>query len=165
VHVIREAIEIIMDKYPNVNLHLVGWIGFSALGISEKHKDRVFVKDWIDINILPYEMNLFDINICALEDNQFNRCKSGLKFMQAGVLGIPSVCSNLIPYQEVVQDNIDGFLANEPSSWLACLSELIENESLRIEMGERARAKVIEKHNLSKNYLQWVNTFERVMKE
>ncbi|MEI2421731.1 hypothetical protein V6O07_15755, partial [Arthrospira platensis SPKY2] len=44
-----------------------------------------------------------DIFIAPLEDNLFNRCKSGLKFLEYSALGVPGVYSHLEPYQDLVQ--------------------------------------------------------------
>ena len=160
---VRDVLEIVMEKYPQVSMHFIGWIGFDSIGL-EQFKDRIIVEDWVSIESLPYAMQNFDINICPLIDNQFNRCKSGLKWMQGAALGIPSICSPLPPYTEIIEDNVDGLLADSPESWLACLSEMIENTQLRNEIGLKARAKLLDKHDMGNNFMQWANVFERIMR-
>jgi len=160
---VQEALEILLEDNPLVSLHFVGWIGFENIGL-ERFKDRIIVENWVPIDMLPYAMMNFDIGICPLIDNPFNRCKSNLKYLQHSALGIPSVCSPLAPYKDTIEDNVDGMFAETPASWLACLSELVENEQLRIAMGAKAREKVIAKYDMAKNFLQWANVFERIMK-
>jgi glycosyltransferase involved in cell wall biosynthesis len=161
VPVIEEALELLMEKYDDVVLHFIGWIGFNNINM-ERFKNRIIVDDWISIGQLPSAMASFDINICPLSDNPFNRCKSHLKYLQGSALGIPSICSPLPPYTSVLEDGVDGLFATTPASWLACLSELVENENLRIDMGKKARAKLLDKYDMSTNYIHWVNAFERI---
>lgn len=160
---VKEALELLLEQNPLVSVHFIGWIGFENIGL-EKYKDRIIVENWVPIDVLPYAMMNFDIGICPLEDNPFNRCKSNLKFLQHSALGIPSICSPLPPYEGTIDNGVDGLFATTPADWLACLSELVENEKLRVEMGAKARLKLLEKYDMSKNYLQWANIFERVMK-
>lgn len=158
---VAKAIEETMDKHPEVMLHLIGWVGWKNMQL-EKHKNRILCEDWLPIDAIPYAMSNFDINLCPIMDNKFNRCKSNLKYLQGGVLGIPSICSKLPPYG-CVQDGVDGLLADSPESWLACLDALIENSEMRRDIGEKARAKVVSEYDMSKNYMNWVKMFQKVL--
>ena len=44
-----------------------------------------------------------DLNINAfiapLQDNEFNRCKSNIKHLEAATLGIPSICQDMVTYE------------------------------------------------------------------
>ncbi|HBY06439.1 MAG TPA: hypothetical protein DEH22_01100, partial [Chloroflexi bacterium] len=53
----------------------------------------------------------FDIVIAPLEDNSFNRAKSGIKFLEYSALGVPGVYSALPPYAGIITDGRDGYLA------------------------------------------------------
>lgn len=42
----------------------------------------------------------FDTIVAPLQDNIFNRCKSNIKFLEMGALGIPCICQDLAPYKK-----------------------------------------------------------------
>lgn len=104
----------------------------------------------------------FDIVIATLADNLFNRCKSGLKFLEYTAIGSPGVYSNLAPYQGLVNDGVNGFLASNRNEWLEKLSQLIENPELRKQMVLAAQKTVKENWLLSENIKSWQDIFDRL---
>src|SRR5208282_4721991 len=52
-----------------------------------------------------------DINIAPLEPTLFNDAKSNIKFLEAAILGVPSVCSPRANFTAVMQDGGNGLLA------------------------------------------------------
>jgi hypothetical protein len=40
------------------------------------------------------------ITFAALQDNEFNRCKSNIKLIEAGALGLPCVCPDMVTYKD-----------------------------------------------------------------
>jgi glycosyltransferase involved in cell wall biosynthesis len=81
----------------------------------------------------------FDIGLAPLEDTAFNRCKSGLKFIEYAALGVPSICSNVSAYRDLVEHGVTGFLATTPEQWRKHLWELIHDPAMRVEIGDAAR--------------------------
>ena len=101
----------------------------------------------------------FDIGICPIVDDEFNRNKSQLKWSEYGALKVPSVCSDLPPY-DCVEDGKTGYLAKDVDEWVEKLSLLIDSENLRRQMAENAYQKNYEDFNLEKNAKKWVKTYE-----
>jgi|GEM_PF-367102 len=104
-----------------------------------------------------------DIVIAPLRDNQFNRCKSPLKFLEYGALGLPGVFSRLDPYASIVTHRENGFLADTPQEWEDHLSELIESSSLRHQMGRQAQETVRKNWLLSQHAHEWVRVYEKIL--
>ncbi len=105
--------------------------------------------EWLDVGIVNYEefASYFsdqdcDIFIAPLRDNLFNRCKSHLKFLEYSALAVPGVYSRVTPYESVVENGVNGFLATSPQEWEQCLIRLIENRELREQIGAEAHATV-----------------------
>ncbi|MEA3467344.1 MAG: glycosyltransferase [Thermodesulfobacteriota bacterium] len=78
-----------------------------------------------------------DINIVPLVPNDFNATKSNIKFLDAAAVGVPSVCAAVGDYRNLI-DGKDCFLADTEAEWLEKLSRLIDDEKLRVQMGQYA---------------------------
>lgn len=92
----------------------------------------------------------FDIGIAPLADNQFNRCKSNIKWLEYGACGIAGIYSDLGPYRESVQDGETGLLVSGTSEeeWYGALERLITDTGLRQHIAARAEATVRQRYSL-----------------
>ena len=102
-----------------------------------------------------------DLFVAPLIDSPFNRCKSGIKCLEYSSLGIPGVFSSITPYQSVIQDGINGFLAASEAEWEDRLVKLIESPALRARMGKQAYQTVQDDWLLSRHTERWVEAYER----
>lgn len=74
----------------------------------------------------------FDIGIAPLADNRFTKCKYFNKYIEYAMSGVCGVYSKVVPYVEVVQDGVNGLLAeNTSESWFCKLETAVLNGSLR----------------------------------
>ncbi len=79
-----------------------------------------------------------DIAIAPLEETLFNDAKSNIKFLEAAILGLPSVCSPRAHFKDVIEDGANGLLAQGEAAWLAALTRLANDAGLRARLGEAA---------------------------
>jgi glycosyltransferase involved in cell wall biosynthesis len=85
-----------------------------------------------------------DIALAPLEDNEFNRGKSCLKFYEYVSTGTPVLASDVIPYSSEV-----GYCAkNNIEDWMNKLEKLIVDESFRKELFEKQKKWVLENRTL-----------------
>lgn len=158
---ITDALMIILEKYKNVKLLLVGPLDI-------ENKLRNFDKQ---IEILPrvprdrHYNNIYkcDINLVPLEiGNPFCESKSALKFSEAGALKISTIATKNRTFSETIEDGEDGFLADNINEWVEKISRLIEDEKLRKIMGEKAREKVLKyytnKNSQNKEYYDYIKS-------
>lgn len=62
----------------------------------------------------------------------FNSCKSPIKYVDYGSLGIPGIYSDCPTYRETVKHRVTGYLAsNEGNSWRKAFEEMLHNHALR----------------------------------
>ena len=92
-----------------------------------------------------------DISICPLEDNEFNKCKSNIKWMESSMAGAAVVASPVYPYKTSIEHGKTGYLAKNTKEWVKYISELVENEEKRQELVKNAQEGVIEKYNHNKD--------------
>lgn len=139
---ILQALLEILEKNERVKLLLAG-----PLDIKDelhKFKDRIEILPRVPREQFYANVNKCDINIVPLElDNPFCEAKSEIKFIEAGILNIPTVAVRNQTYNEIISDGVDGFLADNNDEWVEKLLKLIKDRKLRREMGEKAREKVL----------------------
>jgi glycosyltransferase involved in cell wall biosynthesis len=109
----------------------------------------------------------FDIGISPLINDYFNRCKTYTKFLEYSTLGVPGVYSDVV-YAEpenfsVVKHKENGFIAKSENDWLKYLSELIENEKMRKEMGKKAKEYVDKYFDLDNHWQEFLEVYLRVL--
>jgi glycosyltransferase involved in cell wall biosynthesis len=161
--VFRNAVPKVLKKYPQAKLVLQApYVDFWLDAFKNIHPDRVEWYPWADLRF--YTLFLasrgFDIGMCPLEpDNEFNKCKSGIKMFEFGAFGVPSVCQNMLPYSDVVRHGENGLLASSEEEWVERLSSLIEDEQYRRRLGEAAFTEVNTRWNLEKNCLLWEQSY------
>ena len=80
-----------------------------------------------------------DINISVLHAGPIADGKSEIKWLEAAILGVPSIVSATRTFQDVLEDGATGMLAHDTDDWRRHLHALIEDDGLRRRIGVRAR--------------------------
>jgi len=94
------------------------------------------------------EIQDFDVGIMPLKDRPFERGKCGYKLIQYMACGLPVVASPVGVNVDIVQQGVNGFLANSDEEWMRALSTLKASAELRSRMGSAGRATVERKYCL-----------------
>ncbi len=98
----------------------------------------------------------WDVAIAPLEDDAFTRCKSDLKYLDYGALGIPGVFSDVRPYRDTVRHRETGLLtANDQKAWTDVLEEIVSDAALRQRLAACAKAEVHGSRMLRTNAVRW----------
>jgi glycosyltransferase involved in cell wall biosynthesis len=140
--VVTEALIEIMEKYPKTELYLAGPLDTDNK--LSKFKERIITsplvpRDKYYEKVWKVDMNLYPL----ISGDPFCESKSEIRFIETGILKIPTVAVKNQTYSEAIDDGVNGFLAANHKEWVDKLSRLIEDENLRREMGEKAREKVL----------------------
>jgi len=89
-----------------------------------------------------------DIGLYPLPDDPWARGKCGLKAIQYMAVGIPAVCSAVGVNKEIVQDGVNGYLAETEEEWITKLESLLDDRELGLRLGATGRATVEEKYSV-----------------
>ena len=127
-----------LDDYPNVKLHLVGELTLPEELV--KFKSRIVLHPFVDWRKLPELIASVDINLAPLEKSIFNEGKSENKWVEAALVKVPTIASNVGAFAEMIQDGETGLLCNTKEEWGQALKLLITDDSVRCRIGERAYA-------------------------
>ncbi|MBE7210688.1 MAG: glycosyltransferase [Gluconacetobacter diazotrophicus] len=138
------AILALLRRHPRLRLRIVGELtlpaGFAAF------PDRVEEIGPTNYRAYLGLLAAADIAIAPLEDTVFNDAKSNIKFQEAAMLALPSVCSPRATFRDVVRDGENGLLATDAASWERALEALVVDPALRRRLGERARRDVLDRY-------------------
>lgn len=89
-----------------------------------------------------------DINIVPLVRDEFNECKSGIRFLEASMLYIPTVASAVGDFNHLIKHGKTGFLAQTGQEWTEAIEKLISQAELRKKIGTSARQFVVDTHTI-----------------
>jgi len=140
-NMIVPALAQVFEKHVNVYLKVVG-----ILDIPESLKnyaDRIVSEPFTDWTNLPKIIASVDINLAPLEDSIFNEAKSENKWIEAALVQVPTIASNVGAFQRMIEHNVTGILCNSPEDWSKYLEELITSKELRERIGKAAYQKVL----------------------
>ena len=110
-------------------------------------------------------LNESDIALLPLLDNEFNRAKSDLKFIECAGAGVAVLASPVV-YSKNVKDGENGLIFKDKKEFVQKLNLLIDNREKRYELATAAYDYVKNNRLLSQHYeerIDWYNElFERL---
>ena len=161
--ILQDVLPRIMKKYSQVKLVLMGTKFKATLkGIPE---DRIEFHPWVPTPAYPYKAAILDLDfaIIPLQDNEFNRAKSAIKWIEQGALEVPSVTSYVSPYKEMGDESGVFIEGNTIDAWIEGISMMIEDADFRKRMGEKAYRHVSENFDINKKYTLWHDAYKEVL--
>lgn len=134
-----------LENYPNTRLLIVGKLKLDArFDRFESRVTRIRKQPW---QAVPGILSQVDINLAPLErDNPFTESKSCLKYLEAALLGVPTVASRRDDFARAIDHGRNGFLADNRHEWREGLRLLIESKDLRRHVGLAASADLRHSH-------------------
>ena len=133
---IKPTLMKLMKKYRNMELHLVGQLDLPE--DLKEYKDQIVIHPFVDWKKLPGLIAAVDINLAPLEQSIFNEAKSENKWVEAALVKVPTVASNVGAFARMIENKRTGFLCDSAEEWENVLTELIENKSLREKIAKSA---------------------------
>ena len=82
------------------------------------------------------------VGVMPLSDSLWERGKCGYKLIQYMACSLPVVASPIGVNTEIVQEGINGFLANDSTTWINTLEQLLTQPERAIKMGQAGRKRV-----------------------
>jgi len=148
--VLRELKNIYSDR---IYFKIIADIPYSIEDI-----DIISVKWNIDTEI--EDLSEIDIGIMPLPDDEWAKGKCGFKGLQYMALEIPTIMSPVGVNKMIINDGVNGFLADTKEEWIEKAGKLIDSEELRKEMGKKGRETVLKNYSVESqkhNYLKALN--------
>ncbi len=119
-----ELIDGLLRARPEVEWVFMGMAPDSATTVGAE------VHPMVDFEAYPLRLAALDLDLALvpLVDNAFNRCKSALKLMEFGALGVPVIASDVRPYQAAPVVRVDA----DTASWLGALDAMLGSDEVRV---------------------------------
>lgn len=107
----------------------------------------------------PQIISQFHINLGVCEDNDFYRAKSDLRCLEAWASG-SVFCGGHTTYAGTVRHREDGFVHSSPDELYAHLTLLVNDESLRCQVGLAGRARLERERLIEHTAPLWLEAIE-----
>lgn len=96
------------------------------------------------------------LGVIPLGTTRFDACKSAIKWFDYAMAGVPTLCSAVPPYSDVVDDGRSGRLvADSPSAWQQALCEAVDEPGRAAGWAAAARTEVLARHTLAVTVAAW----------
>ncbi|MEM5518913.1 glycosyltransferase [Henriciella sp. AS95] len=159
-----DAIASVLEQRPNVELHTLGHV--DAPQLTQRFPDRVVQAEPIwDVSAYWKTLSEADINVAVLKKSLLTDCKSEIKWLEAAMLGIPSVVSGTATMAEIITDGENGMIANTRDEWVARLLTLVDDAALRQSIGNMAREQALETYSVPQMAGQLKSNLEALFAE
>lgn len=134
------AIRRVLAELPFTRLRIVGH--FDPALLPADLRPQVETAPFVPYERLFAEIARADINLAPIVNNPHRRAKSAVKFLEAALVGVPTVASDLEPYRDIVHGR-SGFLAADDAGWYAGIMALAADPARRRVVGAAARDQVL----------------------
>ncbi|MEM1510278.1 MAG: glycosyltransferase family 4 protein [Thermofilaceae archaeon] len=94
---------------------------------------------WLPLKMFAKFLLDFDIMVAPLRKSAWYEGKSALRAGIGMAMGIPVVASPVGEQKYIIKHGVNGFLAKNEEEWYTYLKMLVEDESLRKEIGRKGR--------------------------
>jgi glycosyltransferase involved in cell wall biosynthesis len=101
------------------------------------------------------------VSMAPLEISPFNSSKSFLKLAEASSVGVPWVASPRTEYRRFHRESGGaGLLAENPKDWYKMIKQLMDDEPMRKDLGERGR-EFMRTRTIEGNAWRWLEAWQR----
>lgn len=143
---IMPALLRLLETYSNVELHLIGYLDLPKK--LSNFKNQIRQHEYVEWHELPTLIQQVDINLAPLVNSLFNRAKSEIKWIEAALVKVPTMASNIGAFAEMISDGKNGVLV-EDEEWFEKLSQIVLNKEYRVTLGENAYNEVLQNNTTS----------------
>lgn len=145
----------ILQEFKNVKLLIAG--EFTLPDNLKNLPSQIIKKNFINWKELPELIGSVDINIVPLEDCLLNEAKSENKWVDAALVKVPTVASNIGAFKQTIHHGKTGLLCTKPEEWYNALKILITDKHFRKTIASNAYEVCKEKYNTLITGIRLVN--------
>lgn len=136
---IESVILRLLSEFPALRFTVIGFLDLPQT--FAPFRDRIAIRPFSDYNTYIAELGSSDVAAIPLVPDDFNDCKSAIRQMEAAVVAVPSVASQIGDFANLIVHGENSMLASTSDDWYRHLRALITDAERRHVMGTVARDK------------------------
>lgn len=164
VQAIFPALLALQREQPALQIAVVGPPGaaFEAAGLRVQRQPLMPREAFLDFaRCLPNP-----VGVVPLESSRFAAGKSAVKWLYYAGIGVPTLCSAVSPYAEVVDAGRTGWLVNNTAeAWQSALRAVMADAPTRLRVAEAARRQVVAHHGLHLTLAAWQRVLDLAVQQ
>lgn len=159
--IIRRPMQQVMEACPELDFEVMGLDGYGRSMFAHLPQDRFLSHKSIPHSEYMGWLSYADIIIAPSDNSTFTKCKSDIRVLQAGWMGIPVVASPST-YGKTVTEAKMGHIAQDDGRWVTCITSLVKDAEERKRLGENGRAYTAGLRTYEKTYCRWQETYREL---
>lgn len=161
---IDDALRALVERYgQRLHIDFVGWecpAGWAGHPLTTFHS---FVHQYVDYAAQLLQWN-WDIALIPLASDDYNQCKSYIKWLDYSAAGIASIFSDVSVYNEVVTHDVTGLLMpNSTQAWHDAMVMLIESPEKRHALARAGQQEVKADFDLARQAALYGSTYAALL--
>jgi len=159
--IMRDDMIAFLQGHPDRRLLILGH--FPKDSLPEELAEQIRYEPFTTYETYLQNLAAADCAVMPLADDLFNRCKSGVRVIDAASVGLACVVGRVGDMATMVQHEETGLVVGPQDSWLSALEELAGNPGRTARMGDSARHNLeirwsarLEEPVTEKGFAQWV---------
>lgn len=146
---IKEPIEALLEEFPNLEFISLPYPSTDSI----KNQRYIRIDRWYPLSKFPQALADWeiDIGIAPLRDNELNRAKSNLRWLEYSALKVPTIASDVYPFKHSIVNGKTGFvIQNGKKDWYDKMRELILDKEKRENIAKLAYDEVKKNYSMDK---------------
>jgi glycosyltransferase involved in cell wall biosynthesis len=151
--IVTGALQRVLERNRHIRFVLGGSEHYAPLFA---HLPRFSTIGWVPYDEYPRLISQLDAVVIPMENHAYNQCKSGLKVIDHAAVGVPSVCSPLLPFASV-DESVATFAVSE-DDWVSGIEKAV---ALDAEARASLRMHTRERHHIRRIVGKWWDVLRR----
>ena len=159
IEMIIPALTKILKEFKNVKLLFLGELDLP--NNLKEFSSKIIKKKYVDWRKLPRLIASVDINMAPIKDNIFNEAKSENKWVEASLVKVPTIASNIGAFKQIIRHGETGLLCSTNKDWYEEMSNLIIDKNLRENIARKAYDICKQQYNTlstSRKFYHYINS-------
>jgi glycosyltransferase involved in cell wall biosynthesis len=145
--IVTGALQRVLERNRHIRFVLGGSEHYAPLF---EHLPRFSTIGWVPYDAYPRLISQLDAVVIPMENHAYNQCKSGLKVIDHAAVGVPSVCSPVLPFANV-DESVAAFSVTE-EDWVSGIEKAV---ALDAEARASLRMHARERHHVRRIVGKW----------